>query len=98
MKTLFKILIFLLTIFYINSEAKTFVIDDVISEAVIPSVLNSEKSNVELKSVFSENGIVNTCKRERDLIDYRNLLLISNGTVAKGEVHFLKELHIHLRF
>jgi len=84
MKLFLKILFFLIAIFQANiSEGKVFVFADVFSEVVLSTAFSTENNCTELQNVFSENGIVNTCKRERDLIDYRNLLLSSNATAAK---------------
>lgn len=84
MKLFLKILFFLLAIFQANiSEGKVFVFADVFSEVVLSTVFSTENNCTELQNIFSENGIVNTCKRERDLIDYRNLLLSSKANAAK---------------
>ena len=74
-----------MAIFQINiCEAKLVVFADVISGTTVSSTFNFENSKVELPSVISENYFANTCKIESHLLDYRNLLLISNGTAAKA--------------
>jgi len=85
MKLLLKILFFLLAIFCTNiSEAKIFVLDDRISETVFSNAFNSENSKVVLQRELSGSDFTNTCKSERDLVDYRNLAISSKADAAKG--------------
>jgi len=88
MKLLLKILFFLLAIFCTNiSEAKIFVLDDRISETVFSNAFNSENSKVVLQRELSGSDFTNTCKSERDLVDYRNLAISSKADAAEEGVH-----------
>jgi len=85
MKFFLKILFFFITLFQTNIvEAKIFVLENIISSATFFTTLNSEKSSVELESIFSENELANTCKSEGDLVAYRNWSISSNADAAKA--------------
>jgi len=60
------------------------VLENIISSATFFTTLNSEKSSVELESIFSENELANTCKSEGDLVAYRNWSISSNAYATKG--------------
>jgi hypothetical protein len=84
MKLLFKILFFVLAIFQTNiCEAKVLIFNLVVSEVTSSNAFNFGKSNAELEIVYLENDFANTCKRERDLIDYRNLVRGCEASAAK---------------
>jgi hypothetical protein len=85
MKLLFKILFFVLAIFQTNiCEANVLVFNLVVSEVTSSNAFNFGKSNAELEIVFLENDFANTCKSERDLIDYRNWAISFEVVATKG--------------
>lgn len=85
MKLLVKIIFFVLAIFYTNiSEAKTFVVVEVISETTSSLTLDEGKNNDEFRNVISENDLGITFKSESNLVDYRNLAKCDEATAAKG--------------
>ncbi|WP_126972913.1 hypothetical protein [Gynurincola endophyticus] len=84
MNLLLKILFFVLTIFQTNiCEAKVVVFAGVILETIFSNTLNSGKSNLELKRVFSRNDLANTCKNDSGLVDYRNRGISTARVAAK---------------
>lgn len=86
MKLLYRILFFLLTVFYVSiSEAKTVLYCEVIAlEFITSDVFNQQNENIEVSNVLLENDFEISCKNESDLVAYRNLVLASRATAAKG--------------
>jgi hypothetical protein len=82
MKLLLKILFFVLAIFQTNiSEAKNVVFKTVVSEKIFS--VNAVENKNEL-AIILENGFGISCKSGSKLLDYKNLVLASKATAAKG--------------
>ena len=73
----------------IISEAKVVVFERIISEATFSNAFNSEKISIELRKVFLENDISNTCKNVRNSVDYRSWVASAARNAAKTSTRFV---------
>ena len=89
-KLFIKILFFILTVFQTNIGEAQVVVFDVIGLEIQFAIVNVENKCRSI--LISENEFGITCKKERDLVEYRNLVLSAKVTAAKRGVQYSDDL------